>query len=74
MTATPVDATLCPLCGQGNQCTMEVAKASGQPQPPCWCTTTSFNAALLARVPADRKGQACICARCAQAAAHPSAT
>ena len=63
-----VDATLCPLCGQGNQCAMEVEKATGQPQPPCWCTTTRFEAELLARIPAEQRGQACVCARCAQLA------
>jgi hypothetical protein len=74
MTTLSVDATLCPLCGRANQCAMELEKVSGQPQPPCWCTTTRFDAALLARVPADRQKLACICHRCAQGANQATPT
>lgn len=73
-TSAALNATLCPLCGQANQCAMEVEKATGQPQPPCWCTATdlSFSEALLARVPADARRKACICVRCAQASIESS--
>jgi hypothetical protein len=57
---------LCPLCGQGNQCAMEIERATGEKQPPCWCTQASFDADLLARIPLESRNQACICAACAR--------
>jgi hypothetical protein len=44
---------------------MEVQRETGQPQPPCWCTQVDFPAGLLARVPRDAQGLACVCAACA---------
>lgn len=64
-TGTPA-ATRCPVCGQANQCAMELEKATGLPQGPCWCTQMNFSPAVLARVPAQDQGKACICAACAQ--------
>jgi Cysteine-rich CWC len=58
------DPTRCPLCGGDNRCAMEVQKATGEPQPPCWCVTETFTPDLLARLPEAAQGQACICARC----------
>ncbi len=66
-TPRPINPEVCPLCGQGNQCAMEVERTTGQKQPPCWCTNASFSAELLAKVPAESRGQACICAACAAA-------
>lgn len=63
-----VDPCRCPLCGQPNACANEIARATGQAQPPCWCTTVAFPPELLARVPPEAQGQACICAACARAA------
>jgi hypothetical protein len=62
-----LDATCCPLCGQPNRCAAEVRRATGQEQPPCWCTQPEFNfsAELLAKAPPKQRGLACICARCA---------
>jgi hypothetical protein len=57
--------TYCPLCGQANQCAMEVERASGQKQPPCWCTQVDFNRELLESLPAESRGLACICRACA---------
>lgn len=65
----PVDPTLCPLCGQSNQCAGQVARVSSVAQPPCWCTQATFDAELLARVPVAARRLACICAACAQAVA-----
>ena len=65
----PVCPTLCPLCGQPNTCAMEAAKRTGQPQPPCWCTRVSFAPEVLARVPPQAQGLACICPACAGGAA-----
>ena len=64
MSTTPTDPTRCPLCGGDNRCAMEQARATGQAQPPCWCTTQRFPAELLARLPAEAAGKACICAGC----------
>jgi hypothetical protein len=47
---------------------MEVEKATGQAQPPCWCTQVDFGADLLARVPPEASRMACICERCARQA------
>jgi hypothetical protein len=48
---------------------MERARTSGEAQPPCWCTQVDFSAELLARVPAQAQGLACICPACARRAA-----
>ncbi|MBS0427741.1 MAG: cysteine-rich CWC family protein [Proteobacteria bacterium] len=68
-----VDPARCPLCGQGNGCAEEAARATGQPQPPCWCMTADFPPLLRDAVPEAARGRACICARCA-AAAVPAST
>lgn len=62
------DPRLCPLCGQTNSCAEEVARATGQPQGPCWCTQVDFGADLLARVPPESQRLACICEACARKA------
>ncbi|MBX9818678.1 MAG: cysteine-rich CWC family protein [Burkholderiaceae bacterium] len=67
-TPRPAPPEVCPLCGQGNQCAMELERATGQKQPPCWCTETTFSAELLARIPVIDRDKACICAACAAAA------
>jgi hypothetical protein len=60
-----LDASLCPICGQANQCAMETERATGQKQPPCWCTRAAFAPDLLAQLPPAVQGQACICQACA---------
>ena len=60
-----IDATRCPLCGEQNRCAMEVARETGEPQAPCWCMAADFRNAPLAAVPQEKRGKACICARCA---------
>jgi hypothetical protein len=67
--ASTISPAICPLCGKANLCAMELARSSGQPQGPCWCTQDSFSAELLARVPAAAQGLACVCADCARASA-----
>jgi hypothetical protein len=57
-----------------NQCAMEIAKATGQAQEPCWCVNAYFTPELLAKLPEEAKGQACICAGCAAKAAQPAQT
>lgn len=61
---THTNPSRCPLCGADNRCAMEVERASGEPQPPCWCVAQHFSPALLARLPAGSRHAACICARC----------
>ena len=63
--ATATDPTHCPLCGQPNGCAMEAERATGQPQPPCWCTQVVFDAQVLDRVPTEARHRACVCAACA---------
>ncbi|HNV58201.1 MAG TPA: cysteine-rich CWC family protein [Rhodoferax sp.] len=65
---TAVDPRLCPLCGQSNQCANEVERETGVLQGPCWCTTATFDASLLARIPPAAQRLACVCERCASAA------
>jgi len=59
-----LDPSRCPLCGGDNRCAMELQKATGQAQPPCWCVSQAFSAELLARLPAQAQGKACICGEC----------
>lgn len=67
-TKPPPNPEHCPLCGKANHCAMALERSSGQKQPPCWCTQATFNADLLAQIPAQAKGRACVCAACAEAA------
>ncbi len=62
-----IDPGRCPLCGGSNGCAMEAQRATGQAQPPCWCTRVEFSEALLAQVPEAARRKACICERCARA-------
>jgi hypothetical protein len=45
---------------------MEVERATGVQQPPCWCTQANFSEELLAQLPAEALGEACICPACAR--------
>jgi len=58
----------CPLCGQPNQCAMELERQTGDKQPPCWCSTENIPKALLDRIAAADVNRACVCAACIQAA------
>jgi Cysteine-rich CWC len=68
-----LDSFHCPLCGQPNRCAMEMDRASGHLQPPCWCTQLTFGPALLERVAPQARGLACICRACATDEAPPLA-
>ena len=57
-----LDMTLCPLCGQPNNCAMELEKSTGKKQEPCWCVSVEFPKELLAQLPKDAAG--CICNEC----------
>ncbi|WP_306171857.1 cysteine-rich CWC family protein [Variovorax sp. KK3] len=60
-----MDATRCPLCGEVNRCAVELERETGEPQGSCWCMQGSIATEVLARIPAEARGLACICARCA---------
>jgi len=66
-----LDAARCPLCGEANRCAIELERESGQAQGPCWCMQAGVSAQALARIPAEARGRACICARCAVDAVAP---
>ena len=70
--AAAADPTRCPLCGRDNRCAMEREKASGQPQPPCWCVDMAFPPDLLQRLPPEAAGVACVCADCVRRLAEPA--
>lgn len=69
--STPFDATRCPLCGGDNRCAVEIEKATGEPQPPCWCVSETFSPELLARIPEAARRQACVCQACVRQALAP---
>jgi hypothetical protein len=46
---------------------MEIERATGVQQPPCWCAQTHFSAELLNKIPEAARGIACLCAACVKA-------
>ncbi len=57
-------ASLCPLCGQPNQCLM----AQGSPSADrCWCSDAHIARDVLERIPEDLRGRSCVCRKCAEA-------
>lgn len=60
MQTTPTD--ICPLCGNGNQCTLASTTDSAAP---CWCFEVTLSKEALARVPAEQIDKSCLCPRCA---------
>lgn len=69
MRAAPsIDTTRCPLCGGDNRCAVELARATGAAQAPCWCMDIGMSAAsrqaLEERIPQEARGLACVCAAC----------
>jgi hypothetical protein len=60
----PLPNRSCPLCGGDNAC---VPARCGSFDSPCWCAGIAIAPEVLARIPAAQRGQACLCARCAQA-------
>jgi hypothetical protein len=57
--AAPPDR--CPLCGGPNHCRLSAPVPDGGA---CWCLNTEVPEALLARVPPDQRGRACLCPNC----------
>jgi hypothetical protein len=67
----PVLPSVCPLCGQPNQCAMAQREGDSAPVP-CWCTNVVFTAELLQRIPEAARNKACVCQACAVRAADQS--
>ena len=62
---TAPDPGRCPLCGKQNQCALEIERATGVKQPPCWCTKVQFHPSVLERVQTPARGKVCVCQTCA---------
>ncbi|HEY5950472.1 MAG TPA: cysteine-rich CWC family protein [Kofleriaceae bacterium] len=59
-----MDPIRCPLCGDANECQLAAGRST------CWCFYTPAPAHVLARVPAEAQGIACVCRRCFKPAAR----
>ena len=57
----------CPLCGDDNACAIVQAQGDPAACDRCWCVDASISESLVAKVPAEGRGRACICARCVSA-------
>ncbi|MEO8248212.1 MAG: cysteine-rich CWC family protein [Burkholderiales bacterium] len=68
------DPRVCPLCGADNCCALELERVTGLPQPPCWCTGVTIDAAVLDRIPRSLARISCVCPTCATARAPASPT
>ena len=52
----------CPVCGGENHC--GPAKA-GHFDVECWCRSATMDPGVLASIPEAKRGQHCLCPRCA---------
>lgn len=52
--------SLCPLCGQENNCVVE----KGLDPATCWCMFTKVPSELLDSVPESERRKSCICKEC----------
>lgn len=66
-----IDPSSCPVCGEPNQCAMEIAKATGNPLEECWCVSVVFSDDTLSKVPPPALNKTCICKKCAQTSHQP---
>jgi hypothetical protein len=66
----PLPEQACPLCGGPNHCAVA---AAGTFSARCWCQDVAFPPELLARIPDEQRGKACLCPACAGAAGADSA-
>lgn len=57
--STPLTSreSICPLCGQPNEC--------GARNATCWCFNLKMDAAILEQIPEAQRNMACICQKCA---------
>ena len=54
-----IDASRCPICAEPNNCQL----AAGRTQ--CWCFELPLPVHVVARVPVEALGVACVCEPCA---------
>lgn len=52
-----IDQAQCPLCQKNNHCGVNGAE-------PCWCVSSDIKPDLLAQVPKNFSGKACVCQKC----------
>ncbi len=57
-----MDRSICPLCGEPNDCFAE----NGKDPKNCWCLDVTFPEGLLLLVPEESSRQACICKSCVE--------
>ncbi|HEX8588593.1 cysteine-rich CWC family protein [Pseudomonas sp.] len=57
-----INTSLCPVCGARNRCTLADPRTVDQA---CWCFTAAINPEVLAALPEEVRGKACLCPRCA---------
>ena len=50
---------------------MEKARANGVVAERCWCMDAEFKPEVLELLPAEARGKACICAKCAAIRSTP---
>lgn len=50
---------ICPICQKLNHC-----QRVSQTQGPCWCFSQAVTAAVLASIPEEARGFACVCQTC----------
>jgi hypothetical protein len=55
------NAKVCPICGQPNNCRHDESLAAGNR---CWCSDIKVSPRVLAMVPPEQLGKACICQDC----------
>ena len=63
-----VDPAICASCGEPNACGLS------QGQTDCWCFSVKIEQEALERIPSEMKNLACLCAKCAKAAASTRAS
>lgn len=52
----------CPACGALNQCSLADPRSATQA---CWCYSAHIDPAVIQALPAELRGKACLCPRCA---------
>lgn len=64
---SPKAALECPVCGAPNDC---APARTGTFDTPCWCASVTIDPAAVVALPEALRGKACLCPRCAAAAAE----
>ncbi len=57
------DASRCPACGAGNQCSLADPRTADRA---CWCYSVQIDPAVLEALPAELRNAACLCPACAR--------